>query len=611
MIMKQIIFTFFLITIFSGLFGQIVNEDFESYTTGNGVAIEAGAPWTTWSGTTGGSEDPVISETIANGGIKSVYVSGTNDGVLELGDLTSGRYRIDFYLNIESGKIGYFNVLQDFDGSNSLWGTQLFFLVDGTGSIDAGGGSSATFAYTPGTWMPVRIFVDIDNDFATVILNGEELVSWPWSIGAFGGNDLNQLGAMNFYAWAEGGSAGYYFDDITVNTLSTLDAPQNLAAALTDDDISLSWDEPTSGTPDSYILVRNGQELASGLTGTTYDDLSLYPGLYTYTVKAFYSDEGYSPSSNEASETLVGGVAKDLVVYEIGTGTWCQYCPGAAMGADEMVENGHNVAIIEYHQGDNYVNTDATGRLDYYGITSFPTSKIDGSQTYAGGSETVSLYPTYLNFYNTRIERPSVYSLGMNVTRTDGDNYNVDINVTEEYAYFTGDVKLHVALTESHIPESWYGMPEVNFFCFEMLPNYNGVVLDFSGNTTQNINYDFSVNSGTHVLNNCEVVVFVQDNVSKEIVNAVKFDMEYFSIGVEDNTAQSISIYPNPAKDQITIQAANVSNVIIHDVSGKIIYSESMNNKLTINTSNFDGGVYFVKINDGKELITRKFVIVR
>lgn len=39
---------------------------------------------------------------------------------------------------------------------------------------------------------------------------------------------------------------------------------------------------------------------------------------------------------------------RQLVVPEIGTGTWCRYCQGAVMGAYELVGNGHGVAVIEY-----------------------------------------------------------------------------------------------------------------------------------------------------------------------------------------------------------------------------------------------------------------------
>jgi hypothetical protein len=75
---------------------------------------------------------------------------------------------------------------------------------------------------------------------------------------------------------------------------------------------------------------------------------------------------GYSPSSNTAEGTIEGGLERTKVLFEIATGTWCQYCPGAAKGADDMVHNGHDVAIIEYHGGDSYENTASLDRISYY-----------------------------------------------------------------------------------------------------------------------------------------------------------------------------------------------------------------------------------------------------
>ncbi|MEA2041436.1 MAG: T9SS type A sorting domain-containing protein [Bacteroidota bacterium] len=610
--MKKITFIFFLMAISVGLSAQLVNEDFEAYTVGNGIAEDAGAPWTTWSNAPGTSEDPVISDVMANSGTQSVYVASGNDGVLELGDQTVGRYRIDFDINIEPEKFGYFNVLQDFDGGNSLWGTQFYFRAGGTGSVDAGGGDAATFDYTPGEWIHIRIFIDIDNDFATIVLDGTELVSWTWSTGAFGGNDLNQLGAMNFYAWEEEGTAGYYFDDVIVTELPAFDPPQNLTATLAEDDISLTWDEPVSGAPDSYILVRNGQELASGLDVTSYDDLNLYPGPYTYIVMAYDPDQGYSSASNEASETVAGGVARDLVLYEIGTGTWCTYCPGSAMGADDMVENGHDVAILEYHYGDGYENPTSLARIDYYGIASYPTSVIDGINVFSGGSATETLYPSYLNYYNSRISVPSLYTLGMDITHVADETFNVNIDVTEEYEYLTGDVTLHVAITESHIPDSWLVMDEVNFFCFDMLPDATGTLLDFSSGTTDNLNQDFTLDMSIHDINNCEVVAFVQDEDSKEIINAVKLDLEVLGLDVNSLTNSNINIYPNPVKDRLTVETVGVSEIEIFDISGKVVYSDELKqNKEVINFTSFNQGVYFVKVTTNNETVTQKVVLVK
>jgi hypothetical protein len=71
-------------------------------------------------------------------------------------------------------------------------------------------------------------------------------------------------------------------------------------------------------------------------------------------------------------------IQRDKVVVEIGTGTWCTFCPGAAMGADDLVANGHDVAIIENHNGDDYTNAASNARNSYYNIPGYPTAMFDG-----------------------------------------------------------------------------------------------------------------------------------------------------------------------------------------------------------------------------------------
>jgi len=46
------------------------------------------------------------------------------------------------------------------------------------------------------------------------------------------------------------------------------------------------------------------------------------------------------------------------------------------MGADALKENGHDVAIIEYHNGDDYTNSDCEMRESYYNVTGFLTSRL-------------------------------------------------------------------------------------------------------------------------------------------------------------------------------------------------------------------------------------------
>ncbi|MBP6639420.1 MAG: hypothetical protein KA293_03930 [Bacteroidia bacterium] len=67
-----------------------------------------------------------------------------------------------------------------------------------------------------------------------------------------------------------------------------------------------------------------------------------------------------------AQTTASAQATRHNVILEIATGTWCQYCPGAAMGADDLHASGANVGIVEHHDSDPYETPESVGRYDTY-----------------------------------------------------------------------------------------------------------------------------------------------------------------------------------------------------------------------------------------------------
>ena len=78
--------------------------------------------------------------------------------------------------------------------------------------------------------------------------------------------------------------------------------------------------------------------------------------------------------------------------------------------------------------------------------------------------------------------------------------------------------------------------------------------------------------------------------------------------GSDINTI-TVSMYPNPASETLTIEAPNqdVFNVSIFDIAGKKLFqTEQTSALMTIDVSSFSQGVYFVTINDTQ---TKKLII--
>ncbi len=220
-------------------------------------------------------------------------------------------------------------------------------------------------------------------------------------------------------------------------------------------------------------------------------------------------------------------VQRDKVLVEIATGTWCQYCPGAAMGADELVANGHDVAIIENHGGDDYQTTASYARIAYYNTTGYPTAVFDGGSPYVGGSATNSLYSTYLTRYNQKITIPSYFTIDVTGTTSGYSEFNIQITSEMVESYTANDIRLHCVVTESEIEESWQGMDHLNFVNRLMVPSQFGTQLDFSSSSTIVTDLNFTIEP-EWVPENCELVVFLQNNTTKEVLNTTKLNLMDF-----------------------------------------------------------------------------------
>ncbi len=107
---------------------------------------------------------------------------------------------------------------------------------------------------------------------------------------------------------------------------------------------------------------------------------------------------------------------------------------------------------------------------------------------------------------------------------------------------------------------------------------------------------------------------FIDDNKATAYYRLKQIDFdgkfEYSNLVKVNSDELLIDLNPNPFNDNIVISSANkIVNAEIIDINGKTKIMEIINNnKATINTSSLSSGVYFVRVNDGVKVITKRII---
>lgn len=83
-------------------------------------------------------------------------------------------------------------------------------------------------------------------------------------------------------------------------------------------------------------------------------------------------------------------------------------------------------------------------------------------------------------------------------------------------------------------------------------------------------------------------------------------------LGVNDTTLNTVSVYPNPASDILTVTNAEGSNIEIFNMLGQQLnLQNNISAQEDLNVSNLTTGAYFIKITNGTAITTKKFLVAK
>jgi len=97
----------------------------------------------------------------------------------------------------------------------------------------------------------------------------------------------------------------------------------------------------------------------------------------------------------------------------------------------------------------------------------------------------------------------------------------------------------------------------------------------------------------------------IYENGATSIITALKLG----ALGIGNPASAAFSIYPNPTTGMLNVTARGAYNITLLNAAGQIVKEVAMQNEVTIDLSQLEKGIYFMKAADGNSLVFRKIVV--
>ena len=135
------------------------------------------------------------------------------------------------------------------------------------------------------------------------------------------------------------------------------------------------------------------------------------------------------------------------------------------------------------------------------------------------------MYPAYAAKVAQRMNLSTPFDIDFTYTHNEDNNYTATIDISKVGDY-NDDVQLYVFITESNIElsSSWGGLTTIHYVNRQMVPDQFGLALDFSNGNDIVEEINFDLDAGLNP-DDCEIVVAVQNNTTKEIFNGAMIPM--------------------------------------------------------------------------------------
>ena len=96
---------------------------------------------------------------------------------------------------------------------------------------------------------------------------------------------------------------------------------------------------------------------------------------------------------------------------------------------------------------------------------------------------------------------------------------------------------------------------------------------------------------------------WIQSNPSNEI------RVDWSTLKVEEDNENNVSLYPNPANEQLNVIAKGLKQVTVFNMLGqKVLFKDANNEKTVLDVRTLNAGTYFIRVTTESGVTTEKFM---
>lgn len=387
--------------------------------------------------------------------------------------------------------------------------------------------------------------------------------------------------------------------------------------------LELNW-QVDGGTTYTQTLNGLNVSLNSSYQFTHPDQWNATPGAHNLDV--WVSSVNGVSITNSQSTTLLSktievatGSTTKTPIFERFTSATCVPCASFNTNSFNGFYNQRHddFVYIAYHMnypgsGDPYYQQEATIRHTYYGVGGVPSLFINGQEFVLAGSYN-SITQRLYDDLDTEMTADAFMEFTNTSATLSGNTVTLNLDIMP---YLNGQYNIFAAVIEhettGNVPATGgNGETEFTDMMMKMISDPNGESTSFTANTAYQTTLTTDL-SNTYIeeMNDIEIVAFIQDPSSQEILQAI--NVPFGTLATEKFSEQEINIYPNPTKlGYINIDIKEEATASIYDLSGRVIKNNTKlnNGNNRINTGELSSGVYLIKVQANNKAFTQKIVI--